>query len=366
MEASKPPDAGRIAFLDYLRIFAFLSVLAGHKFYAQLLAFTADESVHVTPRLIVSWLLPLCYGGAAGVVVFFHVSGYIIAHVLQTEHAGEFVVKRFFRIYPLFAVAVLLEYATTARPDAPQSLRDWVLQLLLLGDFANVPYALAGVEWTLRIEVLFYVFMGLLRAMGLMERFRGALPWALVGAVLALGIAPPFPSGGELFTAYLTLYGPFLLVGVAFRLKETGDVGGAFLVGFTVLVFCQYFTLIDRYQSFWKAAHFAGLAFLLFATCWGFRRHIVATPLVLFVSDLTYAVYLFHNWVYELVIETFGATAVRPEVVGLVGLFVVCVLANRCVEKPGVRVGRAVLKRLPRRGPVRLVFRRLPLAVRVS
>lgn len=77
MDASKhhAEPASRIAFLDYLRIFAFISVLIGHKFYPQLAAFTADETFHVTARCVVQWLLPLCQGGGAGVVVFFLVSG---------------------------------------------------------------------------------------------------------------------------------------------------------------------------------------------------------------------------------------------------------------------------------------------------
>ena len=32
-----------------------------------------------------------------------------------------------------------------------------VPQLLLIGDFFGTPYSLGGVEWTLRVEVLFYV-----------------------------------------------------------------------------------------------------------------------------------------------------------------------------------------------------------------
>ena len=41
--------------------------------------------------------MPLTVAGGAGVVVFFLVSGYIIAHVLQTEAARQFLLKRFFR-----------------------------------------------------------------------------------------------------------------------------------------------------------------------------------------------------------------------------------------------------------------------------
>lgn len=235
---------------------------------------------------------------------------------------------------------------------------------MLLGDFANVPYALGGVEWTLRIEVAFYALMGLLRAASLMGRFRGWLPLVLTGSVLGLGALAPLPAAdAPLFRGCLTVYAPFLLVGVAFRLREAGEASGAFLLAFVLLVFGQYFVSVGRYQPHWLGAHFGGLAFLLFAAAWGFRRHVVATPLVLFASELTYAVYLFHNWAYEPIrdaLSAAGAAPLPPEVPGLVGLFALCVIANRCVERPGARFGRALAKRIPRPGPVRLVLRRVP------
>jgi len=61
----------RIIFLDYLRIFAFTSVLVGHKFYAYVLEFADNHAIHVTSRFIAKLLLPLLQGGRAGVIVFF-------------------------------------------------------------------------------------------------------------------------------------------------------------------------------------------------------------------------------------------------------------------------------------------------------
>lgn len=43
-------------------------------------------------------------------------------------------------------------------------------QILLMGDFFQTPHTLAGVEWTLRIEVMFYAFMALLKTVGLFNK----------------------------------------------------------------------------------------------------------------------------------------------------------------------------------------------------
>ena len=74
-------DDRRVVFLDYLRIFAFVSVLVGHKFAEPLQAAMADPTSpgHRAARL--SW--PWVQGGGVGVLVFFLVSGYVITQVLQ-------------------------------------------------------------------------------------------------------------------------------------------------------------------------------------------------------------------------------------------------------------------------------------------
>lgn len=267
--------------------------------------------------------------------------------------------KRFFRIYPLFVVAILIEYAFATRASGnPGSVRNWVLQLLLLGDLVQMPGGLGGVEWTLRVEVAFYAYMGVLRWTGLMDRFRALFPTVLIATVLGLRFAPFPVHEFAMFKGYL-IYAPFLLVGVGFRLKESGDVSGAFLITLALLVFHQHFTMIARHQQPYMTAHFGALAFVMFATCWALRRSIVATPLVLFVSELTYAVYAFHDWTYELIRDRLteaGLSVFRPEVQGLIGLFALCAAANRYVEKPAARFARVLMKHTPKR----LVLRRVP------
>ena len=84
--------AGRLVFLDYLRIFAFASVFAGHKFSAPVQAAAREGVGWQAAAARVLW--PFIEGGGAGVVVFFLVSGYIITHVLQRERTPEFLLKR--------------------------------------------------------------------------------------------------------------------------------------------------------------------------------------------------------------------------------------------------------------------------------
>jgi len=343
-----PTNNNRIVFLDYLRIFAFVSVLIGHKFYVYIVALSNDSTVHSTPRFIANLLLPVLYGGGAGVVVFFLVSGYIITHVLQTEQAGEFLIKRSFRIYPLYIVAVLAQYVPLAVIGHAPSLSTLLPQLLLVGDFFGTPYALGGVEWTLRVEIMFYVFMAALRSLNLMTN-QNILPYIFLATTLLCGFIAPIPSADIWSKGYLTIYGPFLLLGSMFYLCEKKQTGFTFLLFFIGLVFYQYYSLMAIYQKSWLNAHFAILAFFIFFVSWTFRRYLTAAPWVLLLSDMTYAVYLFHNWFFDYAkkgLTLFRVSVLNPDVQALIILLLVCFFMVKYVEKYGIRFGRVLLTKL--------------------
>ena len=293
MSVATPPL--RIVFLDYLRIFAFASVLVGHKFYDDLAAIARDPGVHATPRFLIDLVLPFVYGGGAGVMVFFFVSGYIITHVLQTEATMEFIVKRCFRIYPLYVVAVLVECLLRVADGHP--IHGWTLlaQLLLVGDLFGTPYSLAGVEWTLRIEIAFYAFMALLNALGWVKGWTHLMVAAFVAAIVAVRLAAPVPDSG-FWVGYFSLYAPFILLGALAYLFEARRIGLGILLAVGALVYAHYYSLLAIHQPRWLGFHFAALALVLFAAVWRLRSSLPLTPLVLFLSDLTYSVYLFHLW----------------------------------------------------------------------
>lgn len=339
----------RIDFLDFLRIFAFVSVLIGHKFYSYVEKISNDQSIHSTPRIIAELLMPLFFGGGAGVVVFFLVSGYIITHVLQTEQTTEFLIKRAFRIFPLYIVALFIQYMPAAFGWPVPPLPVIAQQLFLVGDFFGTPYALNGVEWTLRVEVIFYLFMAATHSFKNLTNFNQLLPYVFVGAVLFCRIVAPVPSIDILSVGYLTIYAPFLLVGSMFYRYEKKLISPVFLILFIGLVFYQYYYLISIYQDKWLGTHFAILAFIIFLICFGLKRYIYAAPWVLVLSDMTYAVYLFHNWMFDYIRMFFAKYKIsvfNPDLQALIVLLFVCFLMVKCIEKPGIKIGRTLLAKL--------------------
>jgi peptidoglycan/LPS O-acetylase OafA/YrhL len=180
--------AARLAWLDALRGLAALSVAFHHATY------------HYAPglrRQITAWFDP----GMYGVMVFFLVSGYIIPASLERSRSlGRFWVGRMFRIYPLLlfalaAVAMIAAAGMWPLRDGLAELDRWAVvlaHLTMLQDLLAVPNAL-NVLWTLSYEMLFYLLVAALFAVGLHGRSAGiaaGLAGAAAVAVALGGLVP--------------------------------------------------------------------------------------------------------------------------------------------------------------------------------
>lgn len=335
--------SGRLVFLDYLRVFAFASVLVGHKFIDELrlAAFGPDAQawLSIPARLVLPWV----QSGGVGVVVFFLVSGYIITHVLRVEPTGEFLIRRAFRIYPLYAAAVLIEHSLYLASGSAVDTSTLLLQLSLFGDFFGTPYALSSVEWTLRVEIIFYLVMAFLSAGGGMRVHLPRLLHALVAVALLCLVFAPFPTHASWAYGYLTIYGPFLLLGAGFYLFQVGAASTAHFAAFALLIFGVHYPLLMKYQPASVSAHFALLATALFGLAFGLRERLPSGRLLTWLSGLTYAVYLFHNWAFDYFrdgLMVWGAPRLIAGLGALACLLAGCSLAVRLIEKPGIRLGR--------------------------
>jgi peptidoglycan/LPS O-acetylase OafA/YrhL len=357
---SNPKQITRIAFLDYLRIFAFISVLIGHKFYADIVTAATDSKLHATPKLLLELLMPFVYAGGSGVVVFFLISGYIISQVLSLEQTTSFLIRRVFRIYPLYVIAVLIQIIVQYEHWS-FSFTVLVPQLLLIGDFFGTPYTLTGVEWTLRVEIVFYVFMAMLKTAGFWGERKHLLIFVLLITTGLMNQLPIFPDGLGIgvFKGYFLIYGPFLFLGAGFWLYEQAWISFSWFFALIIIVFVNYFNLISIYQSGWLPHHFAALGFLLFTVAWFFRSRFKVSTTILLLSDLTYAVYLFHNWMFDIFKENAlellslrqGQKFLTLELLSLqqctnfltlVSLFAFCFLFHRIIERPANKLGRII------------------------
>lgn len=343
---------GRIVFLDYMRVFAFISVLVGHKLMDTLILTLNDATVHITIRAIAEGLIPLCQGGAAGVVVFFLTSGYIITHVLQKEPAAEFLIKRIFRIYPLFVTAILLEvlFLHYVHGGEIPPLGILIKRALLIGDFYDMAPALGGVEWTLRIEMMFYLFMFVMKSTRL-SSIPKLLPPIFVLAVYALYKSPAFPSREGFTFGYLNAYAPYLFIGSLFYLAERRLASRVICTLASGAMFYMSMSSITSSNPIWGTSHYAAYALLIFLTALFFRAHLQDSKPLRLMSDLTYSVYLFHNWIWGyllMMFKAFGLPERWEKTAVILTLFIFCYVMHKTIETWGIKLARPVIEQVRR------------------
>jgi len=114
--------------------------------------------------------------GEVGVDIFFVISGFIITYSTinkERNTPAEFVIKRFFRLYPVFIITLLflVAFDATLKVDAHRFIKS---VLIIPNDYNFIGpwygYNINLPAWTLTYEVLFYALFGL--AISISHKYR--------------------------------------------------------------------------------------------------------------------------------------------------------------------------------------------------
>ncbi|WP_420585790.1 acyltransferase family protein [Ruegeria sp.] len=149
--------------------------------------------------------------GAAGIHIFFVVSGFIM---VWTNRDGKsdwriFLRRRFSRIYPSywFLAALSIPIAILLGKKLPQSFEMWLGSVLLLPKGSS---ALIFVGWTLAYEIYFYLLFTIVLALGLSALNRVIWLSVFFAASVALGNFWSIPAG-DFFGIPKLITSPLLL-----------------------------------------------------------------------------------------------------------------------------------------------------------
>lgn len=193
--------------------------------YLDLVRFTAAFLVfisHSNRRLISETIIPASSYGHSAVIIFFVLSGFVIAYVTSTKERdlASYVTARFSRVYSVAIPAILITLIADAIGrhlyldlyDSPwdQFVVRTVASLAMLNEvwqisitsFSNVPY------WSICYEVWYYVAFGLF----------AFLPrrWGLIGvAAVALLLGPKVVLLAPLWIAGVVVYRWRVLRGIS-------------------------------------------------------------------------------------------------------------------------------------------------------
>lgn len=333
------PESGsskRIQELDSLRALAAISLVLFHftHVFTQKYGYTTD----------LGWEWSY---GKYGVALFFLLSGFVNAMTLTRKRdCANFLVGRILRICPIFWCAVALNVLLAGTVPLHES--HWSLDTV----FANMTIlpnligyqCMEPVTWTLQIEVLFYLILlglftcGAFRQPALMVFVVlsiASLIGVTVNQSVAAGTVAPWLEGLKFLQALLIV--PFLpLFCVGILLNEIKCRRGIFwqnALGIIVSFFV--FHLIDQH------GHNPAMSLLLFsllAVCaYGKCPPLRLAPMV-FLSSISYALYLLHNnlgcvFIWHLN-QKFGLSPNLAMAIGIVFSVVVATVVTFGFEQP--------------------------------
>lgn len=226
--------------------------------------------------------------GAAGVDLFFVISGFIMANVAQDRTAGEFARDRMWRIYPMWWIALIPWLLMV--PRGPVFLLSSVTLWPVYGSGFVVPVLKVG--WTLCFELLFYAGMTIAIAT------RAWVPLA----AYALFLIGAMTTSVDLFQfAGSPMVLEFLMGVVVARLPRRAMFGlfipiGIGLLSLTPAVTGDLEWSLNPQWAMWRAFEWGCPAALI---VWGalsleplFRHPLFNGPVA--IGDASYSIYLFH------------------------------------------------------------------------
>ncbi|HEY6893644.1 MAG TPA: acyltransferase, partial [Rhodanobacteraceae bacterium] len=343
----------RLRYIDSLRAIAAMLVLWVHvseKFKD--VAAAGTGWVHELTRPI--------NAGRLGVVLFFAISGFVIPFSIKLAHqypVREFLVTRFFRLYPAYWLSIPLGVITTYWIwEIPYPVSAFLVNFTMLEYLFDVPPAI-GLYWTLAFEFVFYVCCALLVLTGNITRYRriGALALGLV--LLPMAMVPL--SHGSLYNfSFWPLNLGVMFWGTLYRAEMLGVASGLFE---RACLWGTAFAIVVVYPLFF--AFYVGvpyqntipysLAILVFIA--GTRIVRLEFAPLPWLGLISYSIYLFHPVVFNTLLRIVRATPsdgwlwhwhlgayVAAVLVLTIG---VAALIYYAVERPSIRLGRRVAKR---------------------
>ena len=354
----------RIPQLDGVRGVAVLMVIVWHYFVCRVDAAPGSVAYYARHALSLTW---------SGVDLFFVLSGFLIAGILLDQRRAPnyfrvFYLRRTCRIFPLYFLILGLFVCLAATPLFTSPSYQWLFhdplppwtyatftQNFFMGVHGGFGAHWLGATWSLAVEEQFYLVVPLL----IYFLPRRALVCVLVLAILAAPVLRWASPGFHAFVntpwrsdsllsgallAVLVRWRPFL----AFVPRHPVlllALFGTLLVGAGAMTWRE--GLLGPLDHFWLAGLYSAFVLIAFTGSSPHLGRMLASPALVWLGQLSYGIYMFHQPVNGLVHGALRHSA--PQIrslseagITLVSFFVTLALAMlsyRFLERPFLKFG---------------------------
>lgn len=292
--------------------------------------------------------------GGAGVYAFFVISGFSVASALHSGPTyGAYLARRMARIAPLYYFWLA---AAAAMSIEKPSLYNLAMHLSFLSvvDY-KITNSIIGVEWSIPIEVFWYLLLPfLLKPM--FEKRWGIAVAVVVSFFLykASRVIPEYMPmlPGEAFLAMhwspLPYVFSYCLGAAAFRLRPILAPLASNLVIWLILVLFALYCVSSRFAAYSRASEFFAVTVFTFALiCLGSAKNVIyqrlfTTKTCMLLGTISYGIYLCHIPISGLA-NRLGFEPADPtlKLLLVATLSVFASLATyRIIERPFQRLGK--------------------------
>lgn len=325
--------------LDLFRIIAAAMVIFGHAYALVPVAGQSDP--------LVQWL-GFDSSGSLAVKVFFLLSGLVVTNsLLEKRQPLQFLIARFFRLWPALAVTVLLCALVLGPLLTSLPLEEYLLhpqtgkyiyrnlvfriRFPLPGVFQdNALSAVNGSLWTIPHEIAAYLGLLVLYLLGTFQRCW--LPLALLATLLAVPLL--FPDESPEVSRLLACFA----IGATLAFYKRHLIINGWVVLALWLLFALFRHALVNFYLFYLAL-FASILFVA-SQSWMLRLR----PR----SDLSYGVYLWGFPVQQVMAQFFGAQGILFNQLASLAICLVLAFGSwHLVEKPAMAQGAALGRRVP-------------------
>ncbi len=337
----------RVYELDYIRAISAIFIVLFH--------YTTQYNNSIGH--IGSWPVSVPWGSMA-VNTFFLLTGYLtVCH--YSSGFLQFVYKRWCRLWPAFAVCVIITSAFMAllMPERLRTIPDILINFTMFPAYLGAK-AVDGVYWTLPVEIIFYFWIAVILC--LTKKRKKLLMICLYGwTVLSIIVSLfsklnflPLPTS-LLQIGFNTLHAPCFIIGIAIFLQNADD-GVSWKSTLPLLFLCVAGVYLGR-----------GLSLTVWTTLWALliwavtagklhfslkKKNPVHKCLV-FLAGISYPLYLLHQFIGFAIIqklEHLGAVNELWIIVPIVFSILLATAVHYWVEIPA---GNLLLKLLKKKAP---------------
>ena len=332
--------SGKIEGIQVARALAAIGVMLSH---SALIVNAIPDSKKI--------IIPFIYSyGGMGVQLFFVISGFIIAKVLDAKRddTRSFFIKRIFRIYPAYWLvtfaAIYLHQTWQISFHRIYPHPDFILKSLTLWPIPAAPFFQVG--WTLEHEIIFYLIAGLLVPLAGLYAVMVAFTVLGVAGMIGVAFIPGF--WGYNVVSEMNLYFAAGMAIYVFQNSLEKIHWGAAALG-SVVVLVLYVAL---------RPYTAGSTFVLFQVpsliivflllCVSLMnmpaQKGVIWRILVWCGNISYSLYLTH-WIVYRVIRQWQSQpfiADNPELLrwaGIAASFLLAWVMYKFVEQPSISIG---------------------------